>query len=132
MGDIDYAVCDESIARAVTDSIPQIDINTDISFTQFYSWESANNHLFYWTALTAGFRLFGTVMSLNLSTVNITGLRIRDKFLSNKYKKPEVSHRELPVLFFSILSFMPWNCQFHCLELLVSSGETTGFTPRNY
>ena len=46
--------------------------------------------------------------------------------------KPEVSHRELPVLFFSILSFMPWNCQFHCLELLVSSGETTGFTPRNY
>lgn len=37
-GDIDYAVCDESIARAVTDSIPQIDINTDISFTQFYSW----------------------------------------------------------------------------------------------
>lgn len=37
-GDIDYAVCDESIARAATDSIPQIDINTAISFTQFYSW----------------------------------------------------------------------------------------------
>ncbi|WP_425286614.1 transporter substrate-binding domain-containing protein [Bacteroides maternus] len=37
-GDIDYAVCDESIARAVADSLPQIDINTDISFTQFYSW----------------------------------------------------------------------------------------------
>ena len=37
-GDIDYAVCDESIARAVVDSLPQIDINTDISFTQFYSW----------------------------------------------------------------------------------------------
>ena len=37
-GDIDYAVCDESIARVVADSIPQIDINTDISFTQFYSW----------------------------------------------------------------------------------------------
>lgn len=37
-GDIDYAVCDESIARAVTDSLPQIDINTAISFTQFYSW----------------------------------------------------------------------------------------------
>ncbi len=33
-GDIDYAVCDESTA----DSIPQIDINTAISFTQFYSW----------------------------------------------------------------------------------------------
>ena len=37
-GDIDYAVCDDSIARAVADSLPQIDINTDISFTQFYSW----------------------------------------------------------------------------------------------
>ena len=37
-GDIDYAVCDESIARAVTDSLPQLDINTAISFTQFYSW----------------------------------------------------------------------------------------------
>jgi len=37
-GDIDYAVCDESIARAATDSLPRIDINTAISFTQFYSW----------------------------------------------------------------------------------------------
>lgn len=37
-GDIDYVVCDESIAEAVVDSLPQIDINTDISFTQFYSW----------------------------------------------------------------------------------------------
>ena len=37
-GDIDNAVCDESIARAAADSLPQIDINTAISFTQFYSW----------------------------------------------------------------------------------------------
>ena len=37
-GDIDYAVCDEQIARAAADSMPQIDISTDISFTQFYSW----------------------------------------------------------------------------------------------
>lgn len=37
-GDIDYAVCEESIARAVVDSLPQVDINTAISFTQFYSW----------------------------------------------------------------------------------------------
>lgn len=37
-GDIDYAVCDESIALAAVDSLPQIDINTAISFTQFYSW----------------------------------------------------------------------------------------------
>lgn len=37
-GDIDYVVCDESIAQAAMDSLPQIDINTAISFTQFYSW----------------------------------------------------------------------------------------------
>jgi len=37
-GDIDYAVCDESIAQAAIDSLPQLDISTDISFTQFYSW----------------------------------------------------------------------------------------------
>ncbi|WP_294629345.1 transporter substrate-binding domain-containing protein [uncultured Bacteroides sp.] len=37
-GDIDYAVCDESIARVVADSLPQIDIHTAVSFTQFYSW----------------------------------------------------------------------------------------------
>ena len=37
-GDIDYAVCDEQIARAAAESTPQIDISTDISFTQFYSW----------------------------------------------------------------------------------------------
>ncbi|WP_420186997.1 transporter substrate-binding domain-containing protein [Bacteroides pyogenes] len=37
-GDIDYAVCDESIAKALSDSLPQIDINTAIGFTQFYSW----------------------------------------------------------------------------------------------
>lgn len=37
-GDIDYAVCDENIAIAIADSMPQIDINTAISFTQFYSW----------------------------------------------------------------------------------------------
>ena len=37
-GDIDYAVCDEGIARMAVDSRPQLDINTAISFTQFYSW----------------------------------------------------------------------------------------------
>lgn len=37
-GDIDFAVCDESIARMAVDSLPQLDINTAISFTQFYSW----------------------------------------------------------------------------------------------
>lgn len=37
-GDIDYAVCDESIARASLDDFPQLDIETAISFSQFYSW----------------------------------------------------------------------------------------------
>lgn len=37
-GDIDYAVCDESIARASLADFPQLDIETAISFTQFYSW----------------------------------------------------------------------------------------------
>lgn len=37
-GDINYAVCDESIAQKAATSLPQIDINTAISFTQFYSW----------------------------------------------------------------------------------------------
>lgn len=37
-GEIDYAVCDENIARASLNELPEIDIETDISFTQFYSW----------------------------------------------------------------------------------------------
>ncbi len=37
-GDIDYAVCDEGIARASVKDMPQLDISTPISFTQFYSW----------------------------------------------------------------------------------------------
>lgn len=37
-GNIRYAVCDESIAMASIDSFPQLDIHTDISFTQFYAW----------------------------------------------------------------------------------------------
>ena len=37
-GDIDYAVCDENIARASIADYPNLDIHTDISFTQFYSW----------------------------------------------------------------------------------------------
>ncbi len=37
-GDIDYAVCDEFIAKAALKDFPQLDISTPISFTQFYSW----------------------------------------------------------------------------------------------
>ncbi|MCD8309986.1 MAG: transporter substrate-binding domain-containing protein [Prevotellaceae bacterium] len=37
-GDIDYAVCDENIARTAAETLDGIDINTAISFTQFYAW----------------------------------------------------------------------------------------------
>ena len=37
-GDIDYAVCDESIAINAVDDSTQLDLETAISFTQFYSW----------------------------------------------------------------------------------------------
>lgn len=37
-GDIDYAVCDQQIAKTSKKNLPEIDINTDISFTQLQSW----------------------------------------------------------------------------------------------
>jgi len=37
-GDIDYAVCEETLARVAADSLQQIDTSTPISFTQFHCW----------------------------------------------------------------------------------------------
>lgn len=37
-GDIDYAVCDQQIANLSQKQFPEIDIDTDISFTQLQSW----------------------------------------------------------------------------------------------
>ena len=37
-GDIDFAVCDQQIARKSKEQLPEIDIETDISFTQLQSW----------------------------------------------------------------------------------------------
>jgi len=37
-GDIDYAVCDQQIALNSLAQFPEIDIQTDISFTQLHSW----------------------------------------------------------------------------------------------
>jgi membrane-bound lytic murein transglycosylase MltF len=37
-GDIDYAVCDQRIAEIAKSRFPEIDIKTDISFTQLQSW----------------------------------------------------------------------------------------------
>ena len=42
-GDIDYAVCDENIAKANIHLYPNLDIDTDISFTQFYAWGVAKH-----------------------------------------------------------------------------------------
>ena len=37
-GDIDFTVCDEKIATQMEKRLPEIDIETDIGFTQFDSW----------------------------------------------------------------------------------------------
>ncbi len=37
-GEIEFAVCDKAIALQMSKDYPQLDCNTDISFTQFQSW----------------------------------------------------------------------------------------------
>ena len=37
-GEVDYAVCDQQIAKALQKRLPNVDIETDISFTQLQSW----------------------------------------------------------------------------------------------
>ncbi len=37
-GDIDYTVCNEKTAKILAEQFPEIDIDTDISFTQLESW----------------------------------------------------------------------------------------------
>lgn len=37
-GEIDYAVCDQQVARKIQQEYPELDIETDISFTQLQSW----------------------------------------------------------------------------------------------
>ncbi|MCI5581524.1 MAG: transporter substrate-binding domain-containing protein [Phocaeicola plebeius] len=41
--DIDYAVCDEEVARNLLPQFPNLDIGTDISFTQFYAWGTSRH-----------------------------------------------------------------------------------------
>ncbi len=57
-GDIDYAVCNEQIARSAADNMPQIDISTDISFTQFYSWGVSKKSPVLLDSLNAWFKDF--------------------------------------------------------------------------
>ena len=37
-GDIDYAVCDQTTASSLIDKFPNLDIGTEIGFTQLYAW----------------------------------------------------------------------------------------------
>lgn len=37
-GDIDFTVCDEKVAMRLAQTLPEIDVETDISFTQLESW----------------------------------------------------------------------------------------------
>lgn len=37
-GDMDYAVCDQQIAMVAATQLPEIDVQTDISFTQLQAW----------------------------------------------------------------------------------------------
>ena len=45
-------VCDEHIAKASIKDFPNLDINTDISFTQFYAWGVGNMPPSCWTVST--------------------------------------------------------------------------------
>lgn len=42
-GEIDYAVCDENLAKASLKDYPNLDISKSISFTQFYAWGVSKN-----------------------------------------------------------------------------------------
>jgi membrane-bound lytic murein transglycosylase MltF len=42
-GEIDYAVCDRQVAVTLKDELPEIDLNTDISFTQQQAWALRKN-----------------------------------------------------------------------------------------
>jgi hypothetical protein len=42
-GDIDYTVCDATIAHNEAHEIKNIDTKTDVGFTQFYSWAADKN-----------------------------------------------------------------------------------------
>jgi len=52
-GDIDYTVCDEGIAQACISNLPELDIATPVSFTQFYSWGVNRNNTVLLDSLNA-------------------------------------------------------------------------------
>ena len=56
-GDIDYAVCDQHIAQLSQKQLPEIDIKTDISFTQLQSWVVRRNAPALFDSLNHWFRI---------------------------------------------------------------------------
>lgn len=56
-GDIDYAVCDRQVARTAQKQFPEIDILTDISFTQLQSWAVRKTSPVLLDSLNGWFRL---------------------------------------------------------------------------
>ena len=57
-GDIDFTVCDELVARQLADRMPEIDIDTDISFTQLESWAVRKDSPVLLDSLNAWFARF--------------------------------------------------------------------------
>lgn len=57
-GYIDYAVCDEKVARRLAARLPEIDIETDISFTQLEAWAVRKNSPALLDSLNAWFGTF--------------------------------------------------------------------------
>lgn len=55
-GEIDYAVCDQQIARSTQKALPGIDIQTDISFTQLQSWAVRKDSPILLDSLNSWFR----------------------------------------------------------------------------
>ena len=56
-GDIDYAVCDLQIATIAKNQFPEIDIDTDISFTQMQAWVVRKESPILTDSLNSWFRI---------------------------------------------------------------------------
>lgn len=57
-GDIDFTVCDEKIAKRLAEQLPEIDIKTDITFTQLQSWAVRKNSPILLDSLNSWFKNF--------------------------------------------------------------------------
>ena len=57
-GEIDYTVCDEKLAVRMAERFPEIDIDTDISFTQLESWAVRKDSPQLLDSLNAWFKRF--------------------------------------------------------------------------